>query len=220
MKRRHLFRTELKYDFGNRRFYISVLALCAVLLIVALPYRNHLISFGGSTEGKAWLCTFNYAWFLINRIGKRNYIWMKSFGVAFTGGAISVSAAGIALVVFIVICRNIPTLNTLQNISEVISITGIGFIRLFLNGALWSLCGSLTAVLTKNKYLSCAVPFILYYVLTVFQERYYRNYFFLSPKQWASPAYYGNGFCLLALLLISSLLALALRKCVVRRVVA
>ena len=146
--------------------------------------------------------------------------WMKSFGVAFTGGAISVSAAGIALVVFIVICRNIPTLNTLQNISEVISITGIGFIRLFLNGALWSLCGSLTAVLTKNKYLSCAVPFILYYVLTVFQERYYRNYFFLSPKQWASPAYYGNGFCLLALLLISSLLALALRKCVVRRVVA
>ena len=122
-------------------------------------------------------------------------------------------------VVFIVICRNIPTLNTLQNISEVISITGIGFIRLFLNGALWSLCGSLTAVLTKNKYLSCAVPFILYYVLTVFQERYYRNYFFLSPKQWASPAYYGNGFCLLALLLISSLLALALRKCVVRRVV-
>lgn len=161
-----------------------------------------------------------YAWFLINRIGKRNYIWMKSFGVAFTGGAISVSAAGIALVVFIVICRNIPTLNTLQNISEVISITGIGFIRLFLNGALWSLCGSLTAVLTKNKYLSCAVPFILYYVLTVFQERYYRNYFFLSPKQWASPAYYGNGFCLLALLLISSLLALALRKCVVRRVVA
>ena len=49
MKRRHLFRTELKYDFGNRRFYISVLALCAVLLIVALPYRNHLISFGLST---------------------------------------------------------------------------------------------------------------------------------------------------------------------------
>ena len=109
MKRRHLFRTELKYDFGNRRFYISVLALCAVLLIVALPYRNHLIAFGGSTEGKAWLCIFTYAitsekallffpllvplataadiqeelhsryaWFLINRIGKRNYIWMKS----------------------------------------------------------------------------------------------------------------------------------------------
>ena len=133
--------------------------ILAVLLIVALPYRNHLIAFGGSTEGKAWLCIFTYAitsekallffpllvplataadiqeelhsryaWFLINRIGKRNYIWMKSFGVAFTGGAISVSAAGIALVVFIVICRNIPTLNTLQNISEVISITGIGFI--------------------------------------------------------------------------------------------
>ena len=61
MKRRHHYRTELKYDFGNRRFDISVLALCAVLLIVALPYRNHLIAFGGSTEGEAWLCTFTYA---------------------------------------------------------------------------------------------------------------------------------------------------------------
>lgn len=109
--------------------FISLYWRCvAVLLIVALPYRNHLIAFGGSTEGKAWLCIFTYAitsekallffpllvplataadiqeelhsryaWFLINRIGKRNYIWMKSFGVAFTGGAISVSAAGIAL---------------------------------------------------------------------------------------------------------------------------
>ena len=166
MKRRHLFRTELKYDFGNRRFYISVLALCAVLLIVALPYRNHLISFGGSTEGKAWLCTFNYAitsekallffpllvplataadiqeelhsryaWFLINRIGKRNYIWMKSFGVAFTGGAISVSAAGIALVVFIVICPHIPLFSLIHYFSQFsVSISmdsSAGFIHVF-----------------------------------------------------------------------------------------
>lgn len=110
MKRRHLFRTELKYDFGNRRFYISVLALCAVLLIVALPYRNHLIAFGGSTEGEAWLCTFTYAitsekallffpllvplataadiqeelhsryaWFLINRIGKKKLYLDEKF---------------------------------------------------------------------------------------------------------------------------------------------
>ena len=48
MKRRHLFRTELKYDFGNRRFYISVLALCAVLLIVALA----VASFSGCGKKK------------------------------------------------------------------------------------------------------------------------------------------------------------------------
>ena len=166
MKRRHLFRTELKYDFGNRRFYISVLALCAVLLIVALPYRNHLIAFGGSTEGKAWLCIFTYAitsekallffpllvplataadiqeelhsryaWFLINRIGKSNYIWLKSFGVEFTGGAISVSAAGIALVVFIVICPHIPLFSLIHYFSQFsVSISmdsSAGFIHVF-----------------------------------------------------------------------------------------
>lgn len=251
MKRRHLFRTELRYDFGNRKFCLSVLALCVILWSVAYPYRNHLIATGGSTEGKAWLCIFNYAitseksllffpllvpmavaadtqeelhsryaLFLVNRVGKRNYIRMKCLGAVLTGGMAAVSALGIATVIFVVTCRNIPTLNTSQNMPGVISITVSGFLRIFLNGALWSLCGALASVLTRNKYLSCAAPFILYYVLTVFQERYYSDYFFLSPKQWVSPAYYGNGFCFLALLLTSSLLAIAFRKGVQRRLAA
>lgn len=250
MKRRNLFRIELRYDLGNRRFCLAVLALCVILLSVSYPYRNHLIASGGSAEGKAWLCTFTYAitseksllffpllvpmavaadiqeelhsryaLFLVNRVGKRNYIWMKCLGAALTGGTVAVLATVIATVIFVIVCRNIPTLNTLQGMSGVVSITVSGFLRIFLNGALWSLCGTLAAILTRNKYLSCAVPFILYYVLTVFQERYYSDYFFLSPKQWVSPAYYGNGFCFLALLLISSLLAIALRKGVQRRLV-
>ena len=251
MKRRHLFRTELKYDFRNIRFSLSVLALSVVLLIVAFPYRNHLIASGGSAEGTAWLCTFTYAitseksllffpllapiavaadlqeelhsryaLFLVNRVGKRNYIWMKCLGAALTGGAAAVSATGIATVIFVIACRDIPNLNILQSMSDAARIVVSGFLRIFLNGALWSLCGALAAVLTRNKYLSCAVPFILYYVLTVFQERYYSAYFFLSPKQWVSPAYYGNGFCFLVLILISSLLAIALWKCVRGRLVA
>lgn len=251
MKRGHLFRMELRYDFGNRRFCFAVLALCVILFSVAYPYRNHLIASDGSAEGKAWLCTFTYAitseksllffpllvpmavaadiqeelhsryaLFLVNRVGKRNYIWMKCLGVALTGGTVSVLATGIATVIFVVGCRNIPTLNTLQGMSGVISITVSGFLRIFLNGVLWSLCGALAAVLTRNKYLSCAVPFILYYVLTVFQERYYSDYFFLSPKQWVSPAYYGNGFCFLALILVSSFLVIALRKGMQRRIMA
>src|SRR5699024_12725668 len=51
------------------------------------------------------------------------------------------------------------------------------------NGALWALAGSTAAVLTRNHYLGYAVPFILYYVLTVFQERYYDKFYILSPRR-------------------------------------
>lgn len=59
--------------------------------------------------------------------------------------------------------------------------TAVSFLRLFLNGAFWALVGGLAAVITKNRYMSYAVPFILYYVLTVFQERYYQKAFFMNP---------------------------------------
>ena len=68
--------------------------------------------------------------------------------------------------------------------------TAVSFLRLFLNGAFWALIGGTSAVITKNRYMSYAVPFILYYVLTVFQERYYQKAFFLSPRYDMYPFYW------------------------------
>lgn len=81
--------------------------------------------------------------------------------------------------------------------------TAVSFLRLFLNGAFWALIGGTSAVITKNRYMSYAVPFILYYVLTVFQERYYQKAFFLSPRYWAASIYYNDIFCI-AILAVGS----------------
>ena len=92
-----------------------------------------------------------------------------------------------------------------------------GFICGFLNGALWALTGSAVSVLTRNHYLGYAGPFVLYYVLTVFQERYYERIYFLSPRQWAYPSYYSPGVCVVILLILGAAVSLLLVKVIGRR---
>ena len=72
-------------------------------------------------------------------------------------------------------------------------------------------------MLTRNHYLGYAVPFILYYVLTVFQERYYDKFYILSPRQWAYPSYFGAGVCVGILILLIAAAALFLAKLTERR---
>lgn len=76
--------------------------------------------------------------------------------------------------------------------------------------------GGTSAVITKNRYMSYAVPFILYYVLTVFQERYYQKAFFLSPRYWAASIYYNDIFCI-AILAVGSFLTALIFMCAIER---
>lgn len=104
-------------------------------------------------------------------------------------------------------------LNTMMFLSD----AGLSFLCGFLNGALWSLVGGFSAVVTRNRYLAYAVPFILYYVLSVFQERYYQSLFFLSPRYWAVPVYYSPVFCIVMLLSLCILVCFLFMKAVKRR---
>lgn len=54
----------------------------------------------------------------------------------------------------------------------------------FLQGACWALVGMLLSSITENIYLAYAAPFILYYVLIILQERYFRKAFMLNPKNY------------------------------------
>ena len=116
-------------------------------------------------------------------------------------------------------CAGIPDLSgqELQGFLPLLSAVLCGFLCGFLNGALWALAGSAAAVLTRNHYLGYAVPFILYYVLTVFQERYYDKFYILSPRQWAYPSYFGAGVCVGILIFLIAAAGLLLMKLTERR---
>ena len=160
-----------------------------------------------------------YAVFLVSRAGKKNYLAGKILGAALSGGLTAVTAFAAALAVIVPWCAGIPDLSgqelqgilpqlsgqELQGFLPLLPAVLCGFLCGFLNGALWALAGSAAAVLTRNHYLGYAVPFILYYVLTVFQERYYDK------------SYFGAGVCVGILIFLIAAAGLLLMKLTERR---
>lgn len=246
-KRNFEIRTEIRASVFQLRFLTGTILLVMIFLAKAFPYRAWLVESGGSLEGTPWIAVFlysissdtallflpltvplaaagkaqeelksRYVLFLTARAGKKRYLEGKIYGAALSGGAMVIAAMVILIAILIPWCADIPDLSASMAMQSVKSLFP-GMVCGFLNGAFWALAGSGAAVITRNPYLGYALPFILYYVLTVFQERYYRNLFFLSPRQWAYPSRYGAGVCAGILLVLGAAAALLLGKVMERR---
>ena len=246
-KRNFEIRTEIRASVFQLRFLTGTILLVMISLAKAFPYRAWLVGSGGSLEGTPWIAVFlysissdtallflpltvplaaagkaqeelksRYVLFLTARAGKKRYLAGKIYGAALSGGAMVIAAMVILIAILIPWCADIPDLSAPMAMQSV-KILFPGMACGFLNGAFWALAGSAAAVITRNSYLGYALPFILYYVLTVFQERYYRNLFFLSPRQWAYPSRYGAGVCAGILLVLGAAAALLLGKVMERR---
>lgn len=158
-----------------------------------------------------------FSYFYSIRTGKKEYLVGKAMGLGISGGLMICLAMVILLIVSIVGFGRIPASQGAEYPMTGLVGKIIGdFFRLFLDGAFWALVGGVSAVVTKNRYMAYTVPFILYYVMMVFQERYYQRIFFLNPKYWANPSHYGNLGCICILLvlslLIEGLLILAIKR--------
>lgn len=246
-KRNFEIRTEIRASVFQLRFLTGTILLVMIFLAKAFPYRAWLVESGGSLEGTPWIAVFlysissdtallflpltvplaaagkaqeelksRYVLFLTARAGKKRYLAGKIYGAALSGGTMVIAAMVILIAILIPWCADIPDLSAPMAMQSV-KILFPGMVCGFLNGAFWALAGSAAAVITRNSYLGYALPFILYYVLTVFQERYYRNLFFLSPRQWAYPSRYGAGVCAGILLVLGAAAALLLGKVMERR---
>lgn len=246
-KRNFEIMTEIRASVFQLRFLTGTILLVMIFLAKAFPYRAWLVESGGSLEGTPWIVVFlysissdtallflpltvplaaagkaqeelksRYVLFLTARAGKKRYLAGKIYGAALSGGAMVIAAMVILIAILIPWCADIPDLSApmaMQSVKRLFP----GMVCGFLNGAFWALAGSGAAVITRNSYLGYALPFILYYVLTVFQERYYSNLFLLSPRQWAYPSRYGAGVCAGILLVLGAAAALLLGKVMERR---
>ena len=55
-----------------------------------------------------------------------------------------------------------------------------------LSAMLWSLVGMMMSIVTMNRYMAYASPFILYYVLVIMAERYFRTVYVLNPQNYVT----------------------------------
>lgn len=185
--------------------------------VSALLFIPIAVTFAAGCEAQEELRT-RFALFSCSRVGWKPYLLGKTAGAIISGGLMVCIGMVIILAVVIPWAGHIPAVQGHEATAGSMAVDLVlALFRGFLNGALWSLVGSLAAVVTRNRYMAYAVPFIVYYVLTVFQERYYRKLFFLSPRYWASPSYYSNAFCIGILLVLCILTGLLLMGAVKRR---
>lgn len=58
------------------------------------------------------------------------------------------------------------------------------------------------STIMESKYIAYASPFIVYYLLVIFYERYFPNTWLLYPKNWLNPEIWPLGIGSAALFLL------------------
>jgi hypothetical protein len=138
------------------------------------------------------------------RAGREKYVNARVISTALSGGLVLVlGVILIALILGIVflpseVAEELPKMsghappiennisNSLIAQKNFMGLVVVAF-TYFLNGVVWALVGSLLCVITKSKYVAYASPFVLYYVLVMLTERYFKKVYVLNPMEWVMP---------------------------------
>lgn len=235
---------DVKEHVCNRKFLLSAGALFFILFFLSRPYMNQLKTAVFFEEGAGWLNAAKFAYthdyflmgaavfapmaggavleselmsrfiiFTMPRSGRRGYTIGKFLGSAVSGGLTVVCP----VILFLFVC-----FWQTGHVGEAggVSLIALGgdLLRLYLFGNVWALAGSVGAVIFRSTGAVSLITFVLYYVPTVFQKRYYGKLALLSPKEWAVPVHLSPGGCIVAEAVVVVLLGLLIVLMIRRRV--
>jgi len=65
----------------------------------------------------------------------------------------------------------------------------LALLMVVFGGLAWSLVGGISGAALRNRYMAYAMPFIIFYVLSSFQIRYFRTAYVFSLQEWIRPAH-------------------------------
>lgn len=151
----------------------SDIILLVTPILAAIPYTSSFVDDVKTGFIKAYL----------PRTTVTRYVVGKELGCALSGGLSLVVGIFAAYGLFALLLLPHETLVDyyVEPKSGEIAFRALLF---FLQGACWALVGMLLSSITENIYFAYAAPFILYYVLIILQERYFRKAFMLNPKNY------------------------------------
>ncbi len=150
----------------------SDIVLLFVPIICTLPYTSAFLDEYTSGFIKVYLM----------RSDKTEYVKGKVIAPIVSGGLCIFIGIILANLLLIIIYSPMEIMDE-KAISPFLDILGKAFLY-FLAGGFWASIGLLLANITLSKYMAYASPFVIFYVLVILQERYFRELNVLNPKEW------------------------------------
>ena len=135
--------------------YESELFQISVPVLAAFPYST------------AWLNEYQSGFIkeYLPRCGINSYIWGKFLACGISGGAL---LTGICF-----ICSWVERWETTGN-----------YLLIFLSGMFWAVVSATLAAAANSRYVAYGGAFVLFYVLVILVERYFKGLYCLYPVEW------------------------------------
>lgn len=171
----------LAYGFHNtllQQALESDVFVFALTIICVLPYTTSYIDDLKSGYIKLYIVRAKRSDYLLGKI----VACMVSGGLALVLGI--VLSYIVMLLVFIPMEAADDAASWAGTWSETILPLLDMILRIFMQGAMWSMVGMAAAAFTSSKYMAYAGPFIFYYVLIILCERYFKDCYVIYPKEW------------------------------------
>ena len=121
------------------------------------------------------------------RAGRNRYLVSKASVTAISGSL----ALCVSMLIVLFICTMLLPIRGVEptEYSSTYKMFFLALLLVLIGSLPWSLAGGIAGAALKNRYMSYAMPFILFYVLSSFQIRYFRSFYILSPQEWIKPAH-------------------------------
>lgn len=150
----------------------SEIALMVIPIVCTLPYTTSFLDEFTSGFIKPY----------IMKCEKSLYIKGKVIGAGVAGGLVLTAGVYIAYFIAYLIYRPMEIADPMA-ISPFGKVFKISLVY-FLSGCFWASIGATLANISMSRYMAYASPFVLYYVLVMLSERYFKGIYVLNPKEW------------------------------------
>ncbi|MGN0389977.1 MAG: hypothetical protein ACI4L2_04115 [Wujia sp.] len=203
------FETDLKRAIGSKGFLIGIVLEVFILKQAGFDsdlFRVLVPVLATFPYATAWLSDYQsgYIKSYLYRSGIFPYICGKFLACGISGGLVEL----LGCLIYI---------HTEKNPSE------MNLVLIFASAMFWALLSATLAAISNSRYIAYGGSFVIYYILVMLYERYFKEYYCLYPYEWLTRKHvwvFGDAGVLLLLAGLSILLFCiyyeVLRRCIER----
>ncbi len=174
------FETDLFRAITSKGFVIGLVLELAVLMTAGMNselFRVCVPVLCTLPYSTAWLVEY-HSGFVKNclpRTSITSYILGKILACGISGGLLEVAGAWIFTLLYPLLKEG--------------DAPACRFLLLFLSGMLWAVLSALLAAWSNNRYIAYGGSFVIYYLLVILHERYFKQLYCLYPYEWFAPSH-------------------------------